>query len=90
MKLSQMIECNKELNRTLQHRVSKIELQSELDQPWIVARRGDATEISRVASDLASRRIERCRRDGVEVADRICEIDVIEEVEELGAEFDVL
>lgn len=61
-----------------------------MDQPWVVARRSDATEISRVASDLSSGRIDGCRRDGVEVADWIGEIDVIEEVEELRAEFDVL
>ena len=54
----------------------------------VVARRDDASEIA-WADDLSSR-TEVCCWYGVEVADRIGKVYLIEEIEELGAEFDVL
>ncbi len=66
--------------------LSEIELQGELNQPRVIARRGDAAEIAGV-NNLSGVLI---NGGGVEVADGVIEVDVIEQVEELGAELDVL
>src|SRR5947209_6613920 len=69
----------------------KIQFQGELNESRVITRRDDPPEIACTAgNDLAGVLINAGRRNGVEVADRICKIDVIEEVEELGAELDVL
>ena len=67
---------------------SEIELHRELNDARVIARRDDASEIA-WADDLSGR-IEVCCWYGVEVADRIGKVYLIEEIEELGAEFDVL
>ena len=55
-----------------------------MNQPRVVARREYATEIAGV-NNLAGGRI---NLGGGEVADGVVEVDVIEKVEELGAELD--
>jgi len=62
---------------------SKVEFQRQLDNPGIVACRDDATKAAR-ADYLPG-----CGVDagGIQVADRICEIWMIEQVEEFGAKF---
>ena len=67
---------------------SEIELHRELNDARVIARRDDASEIA-WADDLSGR-TEVCCWYGVEVADRIGKVYLIEEIEELGAEFDVL
>src|SRR5438094_9624924 len=67
---------------------SEIELHRELNDARVVARRDDASEIA-WADDLSGR-TEVCCWYGVEVADRIGKVYLIEEIEELGAEFEVL
>ncbi len=67
---------------------SEIELHRELNDARVVARRDDASEIA-WADDLSGR-TEVCCWYGVEVADRVGKVYLIEEIEELGAEFDVL
>ena len=67
---------------------SEIELHRELNDARVIARRDDASEIA-WADDLSGR-TEVCCWYGVEVADRVGKVYLIEEIEELGAEFDVL
>ena len=69
---------------------SEIELQSKLNQPRIVAGRVDAAEIPRIDDSAIRINAAAGCRQRVEVADRVGKVDVIEEIEELGAEFDVL
>ena len=62
---------------------SEIELQSKLNQPRIVAGRGDSTEITGVGDspvriDAATR-----RGESIGVADRVGKVDMLEEIEEL-------
>ena len=68
-----------------------IELQGELNEPWIVARRDDAPEIAG-SLDLAGLWINGSARGvyRVKVADRIGKVYVIKKVEELCAELNVL
>jgi hypothetical protein len=54
--------------------LSEIELQCELNQPRVIARRDDAAEVAGV-NNLSGVLI---RKGGVEVADRVAEVDVIE------------
>ena len=70
---------------------SEIEFQCELNEPRVIARRGDAPEIARiiVPNDPPGAWIDARGGHGVEVADRIGEVNMIEEVEELGAELQV-
>ena len=67
-------------------RCLEIELKRELNQPRVVACLGDAAEISRV-EDLTSARV---NARGVEIAVRVGEVDLVEKIEELGAELDTL
>ena len=67
---------------------SEIELHRELNDARVIARRDNASEIA-WADDLSGR-TEVCCWYGVEVADRVGKVYLIEEIEELGAEFDVL
>ena len=67
---------------------SEIELHRELNDARVVARRNDASEIAWV--DDLSGRIEACCWYGVEVADRIGKVHLIEQVEDFCAEFDIL
>lgn len=69
---------------------SKIQLHRELNQSRITTRRNYAAEVARAAYDSATVRIYRGRWDGVEVADRIGKVYVIEEVEKLGVQLDAL
>src|SRR5262249_34689180 len=69
--------------------LSVIELQHELDQPRIIAGRGDAAKTAWI-DDLPGVRIKADRQDGVEVAIGISQVDVVEQIEELSAEFDRL
>jgi len=62
----------------------EVELQCKLNQPWVVVRRADAPEITGI-NNLTSTWI---NARGVEVADRVAEVDVVEQVEELSAELD--
>src|SRR5690349_19508498 len=71
--------------------LSVIEFERELDDSRVVARRDDATERAGV-DDLAGHRVDLAarRQDGVEVADGVRQIHMVEQVEELCAELDVL
>src|SRR5437764_14928160 len=70
---------------------SEIELHRELNDARVIARRDDASEIAGVDYQTGVRiNAAARRRDGVEVADRVGKVHVIEEIEELGAELDVL
>jgi hypothetical protein len=57
---------------------SEIEFHCELNQPRVVAGGGDTSEVARVAHDLTCVCINGAGRDGVEVADRVSEVDAIE------------
>src|SRR6266478_1403973 len=68
----------------------KIELQRELEDSGVVACRDDASKVARIEN------LSRCwvnaaarGKEGVEVADRISEVRVIEQIEELSAKFDI-
>src|SRR5712691_5162862 len=69
---------------------SKVELQSELDSPWVVARRDDASKVTRI-EDLPRCGVDTAARgnEGIQVADRIGEVRVIEQIEELSAKFEI-
>ena len=67
---------------------SEIELHRELNDARVIARRDDASEIA-WADDLSGR-TEVCCWYGVEVADRVGKVYLIEEIEELRAELEVL
>ena len=70
----------------------EIELERELNKARIVARRDDSSEIARVAAANASGvRVNHSARlyHSNEIADRIGEVDVVEEIENFGAEFDI-
>ena len=67
---------------------SEIELHRELNDARVIARRDDASEIA-CADDLSGR-TEVCCWYGVEVADRVRKVHVIEQIEELRAELEVL
>ncbi len=73
--------------RFVSRRSLEIELQCELNQPRVIACRVDAPEVARI-NNLSGGLIN--AMDGVEVADRVGEVDLVEEVEELCAELDVL
>src|SRR5436853_7283831 len=80
------------MGRVIQNPKSLIvELECELDDSRIVARRDDATERAGI-DDLAGHRVNAAarRQNRVEVADGICEIHLIQQVEELCAELEVL
>ena len=70
---------------------SKVELQSELDNSRIAARRDDATKVARI-QDLPCCRVDMASGscEGVQVADGIGEIGMIEHVEKLSAKFEGL
>jgi len=68
---------------------SIVELQRELDDSRVVAGRDDPPEISRI-DDPTGPLINAAGRDGVEVANRIGEVYVVEQVEEFSAELDLL
>ena len=72
--------------RTRKRRGLEVELQCKLNQPRVVARRCDAAEVAGI-DDLTSSGI---NYSGVEIADRIGKVYVVEEIEELGAELNVL
>ncbi len=56
----------------------------------VVAGRNDAAEIDCIAgNDLTGFWVEACCGDGVEVADRVGKVNMIEQIEKLGAEFNV-
>ena len=68
----------------------KIELQRELEDSRIVACRDDAAEVAGIEDPS------RCwvnaaagGNQGIQVADRICQVWVIEQVEELSAKFEI-
>ncbi len=69
---------------------SKVELQSELDNSRIVARGDDAAEIAGI-EHLSSCEVDTATggKESVQVADRIGEIRMIEQVEELTAKFEI-
>jgi hypothetical protein len=69
---------------------SEIEFQRELNQPWVVAGRIDVPEFAWISFYLASVLINVFLGDGVEVADRVRKVYVIEEIEKLDSELDVL
>ena len=69
-------------SRTKKSRGLEVELHCKLNQPWVVARRGDAAEVAWI-NDLTSSGI---NYGGVEIAARGVEVNSIEEVEELCAE----
>ena len=71
-------------------RPSIIEAQCELNQPRVVARRDDAPEIAGIPDNLTGIRVNSGGGNCVEVADRVGEVDVVEQVEELSAELNVL
>src|SRR6266436_6004817 len=69
---------------------SKVELQSKLDNPWVVAGRDDASKVTRI-EDLPRCGVDTAARgnEGIQVADRIGEVRVIEQIEELSAKFEI-
>ena len=68
---------------------SKAELQSELDNSGIVARRDDAAEIAGI-ENVSRRGVDTAtgRNQSIQVADGIGEIRMIEQVEKLTAKFE--
>jgi hypothetical protein len=58
--------------------LSEIELQCELNQPWIITRRDDAPEVAGII-DLPCVLVN--GGGGIEVADGVVEVDLIEQVE---------
>jgi len=60
----------------------EVEPQSELNQPRVVAGRCDAAEVAGI-DDLTGGWI---NGGGVEISDRVSEVHLIEEIEELSAE----
>ena len=68
---------------------SESELQRKLNQSRIVTCRNDATEVARVTRNLTRVRIDGRCSDGAKVANWVCKIYVVEQVEKLGAEFKV-
>src|SRR5260370_271201 len=69
---------------------SKVELQTKLNNPWIVARRDDASKVARI-DDLRRCWVNATARceESIHVADRIREVRVIEQIEELSAKFEI-
>src|SRR6266481_1297717 len=69
---------------------SKVELQSKLDNPWVVAGRDDASKVTRI-EDLPRCGVDTAARgnEGIQVANRIGEVRVIEQIEELSAKFEI-
>ena len=78
------------LSSYLIKRRSEIELQRKLNQPRVVARRSDAAEIAGVDDSAVCIKAATGGSESVEVADWVREVDLIEKIEELCAEFDVL
>ena len=68
----------------------KVELHHELNEPGVVARRNDSPEIT-WTENLASIRVELSPGGdcGVQVADRIGKVHLIEQVEEFRAKSDI-
>jgi len=64
----------------------KIELQGQLDQPWVITRRRDAAEVAWI-NDLTGRRVNERR---IQIAVRCVEVHLIEEIEEFCAELNAL
>ena len=69
---------------------SEVDPYPQLNEPRIVAGRDDASEVAGIGY-AAGVRVDAApgRCDHVEVADRIIEVYVVEEIEELGAKFKV-
>src|SRR6266481_1791413 len=69
---------------------SKVELQTKLNNPWIVARGDDAAEVASI-EDLPGRGVNAAARgnESIQVADRIGEVRVIEQIEEFSAKFEI-
>src|SRR5205823_9116042 len=78
------------LRLSLQRSFLEVELQHELNEPGVVARRNDSPEIT-WTENLASIRVELSPGGdcGVQVADRIGKVHLIEQVEEFRAKFDI-
>jgi len=68
-----------------------IKLEGELNESRVVTSRGDAAEVTGL-DDLSGVRIDAAPgcSNSVGVADQIGEVHVIEDIEKLGAEFDIL
>src|SRR6266446_9928412 len=68
----------------------KVELQTKLNNPWIVARGDDASKVARI-EDTPRCWVNAAARgnEGIQVADRIREIRVIEQIEELNTKFEI-
>src|SRR6266436_6016835 len=69
---------------------SKVELQSKLANPWSVAVRDYTSQVTRI-EDLPRCGVDTAARgnEGIQVADRIGEVRVIEQIEELSAKFEI-
>src|SRR5216684_2047321 len=69
---------------------SKVELQTKLNNPWIVARGDDASKVAKIEDpprcwvNAAAR-----GNEGIQVADGIGEVRVVEQIEELSAKFEI-
>ena len=68
---------------------SETELQRELNQSGIVARRNHSTEIAGTGDAADSIDAASGRNHGVQIADWIGKVDMIEKIEELGVELKV-
>lgn len=65
---------------------SEIEFDCELHQSRIVACRNNAAKVAGIADNSAPVWIDRCCRYGAKAANRIREVDVIEQVEKLSSQ----
>src|SRR5712692_5811897 len=69
---------------------SKVELQTKLNNPWIVARGDDAAEVARIEDpprcwvNAAAR-----GNEGIQVADWLGDVRAIEQIEELSAKCEI-
>src|SRR5215204_2424175 len=68
---------------------SEVESRAELDDPRIVAGGNDPTKFTRTAwIDSAGHLIDRLVSD-VKVADGICKVHIVEQIESIGPEFEI-
>ncbi len=69
-------------------RLLEVKLQGELNETRVVARRDDFSKIAWFAN-LSGVRVNAGGGNGVQVADGIGKVDLVEKIESFGAEFDV-